>query len=281
LLLDFVPNFTVGGRSVSDYENIDEIVDQFTAAVSQAAGVIAKHADPKLGLPEDIFNEDGTVKIGEDAFAFKSKDEIPVYLTWNAELKSALAMIDNWLQWLLILMETSPSLVGLKKGAAPDAWKKLRLEAVNTLAKVGRKTLYWGRFITDIFRKAHKLENATPGVRYDHGDVAVKWNDGLPVDESDKINDVSTMKDNGLVDRQTGVELIHGPEAARQINERLDAEDEAKKRDMQNLVEREAIAQPTAQPPNYVGSQYFQQKPGPGLPLDQHADVEMETQLVG
>jgi len=133
----------------------------------------------------------------------------------------------------------SPSLLGLREGAAPDAYKKLRLEAFNTLAKVGRKKLYWHRFVRDLYRRAAKLDNATPGRRYDYDEVAVQWHDGIPLDESETTDVVAGQKAAGLVDRRTAVEEVHGPQRAEQINERLDEEDKARRNELMNLTERQ------------------------------------------
>ncbi len=250
-LLDFVPNFAIGGRCISDFDGVDELVDQFTAGVSQAARVLAKHADPKLGIPEDLFDEEGAIKASAEAFALKSKDELPVYLTWNAQLDAAIKMIDHWLRWLLVVIEMSPALLGLKEGAAPDAYKKLRLEAFNTLAKVGRKKLYWHRVVKDLYRRAHKLENApasgSAGVRvqrYDHAEVGVDWHDGIPLDESERVHDVIDKRVAGVIDRTTAVEQIEGVEEAEQIVERLAAEDASARQVTMNLGEGPVIRLP-------------------------------------
>jgi hypothetical protein len=236
-LLDFVPNFTVGGRSVSDFDGAEELVDQFTASVSQAAGVIAKHADPKLGIPEDSFGEDGKVKATDDAFAFRSKDEIPTYLTWDAQMAAALKLIEFWLDQLLAVIEMSPALLGMRKGAAPDAYKKLRLECTNTLSKVARKKLYWTRFIRDRYRVAAKLDNATPGTRYEFADVEVEWHDGIPLDEQELTDALASQRQAGLVDQETAVETLYGPAKAVQIMERLKEEGAAANRITMNLGE--------------------------------------------
>jgi len=239
ILLDHVPNFRLRGASISDFEGVDELVDQFTAAVSQAAIVIAKHADPKIGLPVEAFDADGKYKASDDAFAFASKDDSPYYLVWNAQLDAAIKMIEMWLDWLLVVIEMSPGLLGLRKGAAPDAYKKLRLEAVNTLAKVARKKLYWTRFLADVHRRAHKLDNASPGTRYDHDAVNTEWHDGIPVDESERIDAVVNKRLAGLLDRRTAVEDLEGVENAASILERLETEDAAASRVAMNLTERE------------------------------------------
>lgn len=242
-LLAYCPNFRVGGECISDFDGVDELVDQFTASVSQVAGVIAKHADPKLGLPAehaDAASEDGGSITKEDEVFFKTDaGEGPEYLVWNAQLDAALKMVDNWLEWLLVVIEMSPGLLGLRKGGAPEAWRKLRLEACNTLSKVSRKKLWWNRFIIDRYNVAHKLDNTTPGTRYDFDRVKVDWNDGLPLDDQEKDERIIERRNAGLVDRQTAVVDIHGPENAEQINERLDKEEAAQRNMTMNLTERE------------------------------------------
>jgi len=242
ILLACCPNFRAGGENLSDFEGVDELVDQFTASVSQAARVLAIHADPKLGLPAEMFDESGKVRASDEAFVVETGGTMPQYLTWNAQMEASLKMIDNWLKWLLVTIEMSPSLLGLREGAAPDAYKKLRLEAANTLAKVGRKKLYWDRVLRDVYRRAAKLDQVSPGMRYDWDEVSIDWHDGIPLDEGEETEIVALQRSAGLVDRETAVEKLEGPERAPEIVDRLKDEDAAKGREMMNLTEREVQA---------------------------------------
>lgn len=247
-LLQWVPNFMVSGECISDFDGVGELVDQFTAAISQAAGVIARHADPKMTMDEETGNAlahqasgGGDTDPYQTGNEGESKDRIniselgvlftkdglvkPEYLVWNAQLEVAIKLIDNWIEWLFAVIEMSPGLLGLRKGGAAEAWRKLRLEAANTLAKVARKILFWNRFIKDLYRIAHKLENTMPYYRYDHDEVSIDWNDGIPLDDQEETDTLVDQKTAGLIDRQSAVEKLFGPEKAETINARLDGEE--------------------------------------------------------
>ena len=255
LLILRVSNFEIGGELMSDFEGVDELVDQFTASVSQLAGVLAKHADPKMTMDEEIGQAltqavdpadalaamDSTASAGPrisagslDVIYTKEGLAKPEYLTWDPKLESALAAIDNWLEWMMAVIEMSPGLLGLRKGGtSADSWRKLRLEAANTLAKVARKKLHWDAAIRDAFRIAHEVENASPGMRYDFDDVDVQWHDGLPLDDQELTEDLAAQRLAGLTDQESAVMTLHGPEKGETVLARL--KDEAGEKRTMNV----------------------------------------------
>jgi hypothetical protein len=254
-LLQFVPNFSIGGECIGDLDGVQEIVDEFTASISQFARVVAIHSDPKMEMDEETGralaeqNEPGATDAyasnetsgrrgvsaaGMEVLFTKEGLKETKYIVWNAQLDAALKQIDNWLEWLLAVIEMSPALLGLRKGGAAEAWRKLRLEAANTLAKIARKILWWDRFIKDLYRIAHKLENASAFYRYEFAGVNVSWNDGIPLDEHEQTETIAEQRQAGVVDRRTAVEKLHGAQAE-EVNERLDEEDKTNRSMTLNL----------------------------------------------
>ena len=132
-------------------------------------------------------------------FAFTDPEKVPKYITWNAELAHAMADRAFVLNQLLVRTETSPVLLGLKEGAAPDAYKKVRLESFNSLTKAARKAAFWKAGIRRAVSVAQDLENTLPGVRYDRRPIAVELRDGIPADDRDQAERLATLRGAGLI----------------------------------------------------------------------------------
>jgi hypothetical protein len=205
--ITWVPNETELDIPVSDYDGLVELQDELNAKQTQIGRVLAKHSDPKLGLPESFFDPAGNVRSDHDAFPFRTKDELPTYITWNAELAHAIGDRQFTLNSLLITAETSPVLLGLKEGAAPDAYKKVRLEAQNSLTKAQRKAANWKPGVKRLLDVAQDLEQTLPGVRYDRVPVAVEMRDGIPADDEDQANTVAIYRSAGVMSVERAVEL--------------------------------------------------------------------------
>src|SRR5262249_15743010 len=141
--ITWIPNQLVRGQPVSDYDGAIELQDSLNAKNSQVGRVLLKHSDPKMLFPAEAFTQDGTIRADHDVFSVTDPGKVPRYITWDAELAHAMADRAFALNQLLIRTETSPVLLGIKEGAAPDAYKKVRLESFNSLTKARRKAAYW------------------------------------------------------------------------------------------------------------------------------------------
>ena len=191
--------------AISDYDGLIELQDELNAKQTQIARVLAKHSDPKMAFPARSFDDDGTIHTSYGAFPFNSKDEIPQYIVWNAELAAALEDRKFTLNLLLITAETSPVLLGLKEGGAPDAFKKVRLEASNSLSKAQRKASTWKNAVKRVVGTAMQLEQTIPGTRYNLTPVSCEIRDGIPVDELDQANRISILRASGTMSVLRGV----------------------------------------------------------------------------
>ena len=185
--------------------------------------MLLKHSDPRLAYPEELFDEQGNVRSDHEVFAFNDPGRLPRYITWDAELQHAMADRAFVLNQLLVRTETSPALLGLREGAAPDAFKKVRLESFNSLAKAARKASYWRAGIRRALGVAQALENAIPGnPRYERGPVAIQLRDGIPLDENDRAARLATLRGAGLISLDRAVEeQLLDPSAVSRELERL------------------------------------------------------------
>ena len=225
--ITWIPNGLVRGRPVSDYDGAIELQDALNAKNSQVGRVLLKHSDPRMVFPEEAFNrETGTIRSDADVFAYgPDHNRTPRYITWNAELEHAMADRAFVLSQLLVRTETSQVLLGMKQGAAPDAYKKVRLEAFNSLTKAARKTAYWAAGVARAASVCQDLENALPnGPRYARGPIGVELRDGIPIDEKEQAERLSILKAAGLISLERALsEQLHEPAAVRKELGRLGA----------------------------------------------------------
>jgi hypothetical protein len=205
--ITWIPNLLIRGNPVSDYDGAIELQDALNAKNSQVGRVLLKHSDPRLAFPEELFDPQGNTRTDHDVYAFQDPNRLPQYITWNAELQHAMADRAFILNQLLVRTETSPALLGLKEGAAPEAYKKVRLESFNSLAKAGRKAAFWKAGLRRALSVAQDLENLLPGYpRYSRGPIAVQLRDGIPLDELERAQRLAVLRGAGLISVERALE---------------------------------------------------------------------------
>jgi hypothetical protein len=212
--ITWIPNKITRGQAISDYDGAIDLQDKLNASMTQLARVFAKHADPKLAIPDDMFDDQGNFRANYDAVSFSEKDKIPTYITWNAEVKGAMDDREFALINLLVVTETSPVLLGLREGAHNDAYKKVKVQAQTSLKKAARKAVIWKPAIRRAVSVAQDLENTIPGIRYDRGPIGVTMNDGIPLDELDEANRIAILVAAKVMSRRRAVEAQLGDPAA-------------------------------------------------------------------
>jgi hypothetical protein len=205
--ITWIPNLLVRGRPVNDYDGVVEMQDAINAKNSQVARVLLKHSDPKMAFPVEAFDETGNIRSDYDAFPFREADQVPKYITWDGQLDAAMKDRAFFLNQLLVATETSPVLLGLKEGSAPDAYKKVRLESFNSLTKAQRKAVFWKAGVIRAVGVAQDLENTLPGVRYDRYPIAMEFRDGIPVDDKELADTIAELRAAGVLSRRRGVEM--------------------------------------------------------------------------
>jgi hypothetical protein len=223
--ITWIPNTLVRGQPVSDFDGAIELQDALNAKNSQVGRVLLKHSDPRMAFPEEAFDPTtGGIRSDHDVFAYgPDANRVPRYITWDAGLQHALEDRAFILNQLLVRTETSQVLLGMKQGAAPDAYKKVRLEAFNSLTKAARKTAFWTTGIRRAIGLAQDLENLVPGgQRYARKHIAVELRDGIPNDEKEHAERLSILKAAGLISLERALtEQLHDPGAVKKEMARL------------------------------------------------------------
>lgn len=209
-LITWLPNEIEGRHGVSDYDGLITSQDGINGACSQIARVVAKHSDPFVAIPNAAFAPDGTFRVSNKAISFDTREQIPEYVVWDAQMAAAIQDRKFRLDGLCIEAEMSQVLLGIKEGGAPDAARKLRLEATNALAKAKRKTLSMEPAIIRALEVALMLDRdartASVSFSFDTSLIGVEMHDGLPIDDLDEANIISTLRSANAMSLEDAVE---------------------------------------------------------------------------
>ena len=229
--ITWIPNQLIRGQAVSDYDGIVELQDELNAKQTQIARVLAKHSDPKLAAPASSADPQGNARSDYDVYFYRTKDEIPSYVTWDAELASAVEDRDFARESLLIAAETSPVLLGIrgKSGGHAEAFRTVRVQAYNSLTKAGRKAVVWKAGIRRCVKVAQMLERSIPGYDYADETLGVVLRDGMPVDTLDQANEIAIKRGVGVMSvHRALMEQMDDPAAVEAEEKEIEAETAAK-----------------------------------------------------
>lgn len=195
----YIPN---GKDAVSDYDGLIGPQDELHAAHTQIGRVIAKHSDPKMAAPASSADANGNLSAGAEVFFFNSKDEIPQYITWNAELAAAMEDRRFALSAFATEAEMPLSLLGVKDDSSVETAAKMRLSASPALAKAMRKALYWQSGIRLTMTLAIQAQTGSKPA----GSIGVEMRDGLPDDEMERANVIATLRGAGSMSRRRALQ---------------------------------------------------------------------------
>lgn len=215
-----VPNWKTGSTrmGISDYFDLESIFYAINNRITKVDNILDKHSDPILAIPEGILDEDGKVRreslnmieVPDGSTGSQGK---PEYIVWNANLDSAVSEIDKLVEFLFMVSETSPDILGMGKGQS-DSGRALKLKLIRTIAKAQRKRLYYDValkeviYIAQLLAKAHNLEVGGVKLKGEAVYPEIEWEDGLPVDIVEQV-DVETKRiDAGLTSTKDAIMRI-------------------------------------------------------------------------
>lgn len=201
-----------------------DIIDELAALMSQLSRTLSKHADPKMRVPENLVDQDGTVDAAK-LEAFTDPEGKAGYITWDAKIDAMLTVLDRVLSWLLITMEMSPALVGLKDGAQQDSHEKLLLEGTNATSRAQRTAKYWRPLLERLIDTIIELDAISDSFGYSYDRVSVVLHPGLPRTQEERARTLSDQINSRLIDEETAREELHGKEKAELITDRLAQQD--------------------------------------------------------
>lgn len=221
-LIVHVPNWKTGSSrfGISDYFDLEPLFYAINNRITKIDNILDKHSDPILAIPEGILDEDGKVKkenlhMIEVPDGSTGKQGKPEYIVWNANLDSGISEIDKLIEFLFMVSETSPDILGMGKGIS-DSGRALKLKLIRTMAKAQRKRLYYDKalkeviYIAQLLAKAHGID--VGGVKLSKEPVRpeIEWFDGIPVDQVEQVEVEVKRIDAGLTSTKDALMRIDG-----------------------------------------------------------------------
>lgn len=218
-LVFHVPNWRTTDRwnGYSDYYDLDSLFFAINNRLSMIDNVLDKHTDPILFVPPGVIDENGKVKKDNRVIEVRNDDDKkPEYIVWDASLENAFKEIEKMVEFVMMIGEVSPDVLGLGQGVS-DSGRALKYKLIRTIAKVSRKKMYYDHVIKQIMLAAMKLSQANqagvgeelavyPG-KPETPDII--WKDGLPTDENELIDIVTKQIDAGVTSKKDGIMMVH------------------------------------------------------------------------
>lgn len=200
-LVVHVPNYSTDDswEGIDDITELRPILDEINNRLSQIASILDKHSDPAIAVPSGSMQEDAdgnpTFRVGMDkVFETMGKDDVvPQYITWDGQLQNAFTELDKLTSYLLTVSEIPAVAIGMgDSGTSGSSGLAIKWRMNSLLAKVNRKRQYYNKGLKRVLMIAQLLEKATGKGRYELFTPIIKFRDGLPKDEMEMANIVST-----------------------------------------------------------------------------------------
>lgn len=193
LLVHYCPNWRLDDEfwGLSDYFDMESLVDELNNRISRISSVLDKHESPKLVLPPGMMQFDPATKRyyirKESLDCIEVDDEqganLPRYVVWDAQLAAAFQQIDRLLEMAFLVSETSPDAFGLGKQGFAESGRALKFRLIRTIAKINRKKLYFDEALKQALFVAQVLDTTHGSATYTPTEVSIRWNDGMPDDD--------------------------------------------------------------------------------------------------
>lgn len=239
LLVEHVPNWRLDDMfyGISDYHDIESLIDEMNNRISRISRVLDKHENPKLILPPGIMKYD---EVNQRYYVEKEDLEavevdpdgptgdLPKYLVWDAQLEAAFKQIEQLLQILFLISETSPDAFGMGKQGVAESGRALKFRLLRTIGKINRKQLYFHESLKNILYAAQVLDVEWGRGGYEPGIPDIQWPDPLPKDPVEAATTETARVSAGLTSRESAIKRLDGLEGE-QLKEELDRINEERK----------------------------------------------------
>ena len=206
---------------IDDYAIINSIVAQIMWRLHCADTVLDKHSEPSLSGPSTALTWDERfntyfLDLG-NYFKRDTKDSPNVeYITWDGNLDSAYKEIELLLEQLYTLSEMGQAFMEGGGGGSAASGTALKLRMVSPRIKAQRLA----NINTASVKQIVTLLAQVNGITLDYDTLSIRWKDGLPDDEVEEVNLLTTatggkaimsqfsaLKARGLSDEEVEIEL--------------------------------------------------------------------------
>ena len=219
----------------SDYVQIFSLQGELNNRYIQRAEVQDKHADPWMYGP-DLRDDKGVLKTDQKYIITERGENNPAgYITWDGNLTSVENSIADLKSDIIRISGFSPESFAADGGGA-ESGRALKLKQWRTASAVRRRQRIYGPAIQEAIATATALARAIGNQFLDfdgeipvlsEGDITLQWQDGLPNDTMQEIEEAVAATGAGLLSRETAIRRLNPDMSDEQIDEeisRIDAE---------------------------------------------------------
>lgn len=213
-LLVHTPNWKTGNRyfGLSDYHDLENLFYAINNRMSSVDNILDKHSDPILMVPPGVLDEKGHVRKKALGVIEMGENESgkPEYIVWDASLENAFKEIEKLVEFMYLVGEVSPDVLGLGEGVS-DSGRALKFKLMRTIAKVARKKLYYDKALKETIYRAQMLAkkwNIKVNGKVLQGEPVmpeIEWSDGLPIDLHDALEDEVSAIDAGIRSKREAI----------------------------------------------------------------------------
>lgn len=199
-LIVHIPNYATDDnwQGIDDISEQISVLEEINNRLTQIAEILNKHADPSMIVPSGILSEDengqAMFNVQRDkVFEVLGKDDVkPEYLTWEGQLSHAFTELELLVDLFLTTSEVPGVAIGKgDSGTSGSSGLAIKWRMNSLLAKINRKRQYFDKGLKMALYLAQELEKAVGEADYTPVVPKIKFNDGLPQDETEQATIMS------------------------------------------------------------------------------------------
>lgn len=192
---------------ISDYADLDSIIQELEIRLSQNSRILDKHADPMLIMP--VIEQDPLT--GENVMCSGSVIEVtkemvePKYISYEADLQAGFTQVETLTNKLAVISEMGIFVKDSDEKLGNLSGTALRKLAFAPLSKVARLSV---KISTNMI-KILKLASQLTGKDLTNDVITITFRDGLPEDMKETTAYASQGKTAGIISTYTAIKMLH------------------------------------------------------------------------
>jgi len=191
----------------SDYQGKEQLFAEIDNRIDQINYVLQEHAEPWVAVPQGIADENGKFNRRQGKMYEKTGSGVDNEISigsWDAQLDSAFRQIETMTFMVFFTSRISAPIAGLEKGGQVESGRALKWRSVNTLTMINRKRKYWEEALEKFFYILTQLNDEWK--KADISGFTIKWQDSLPMDDTEVVENVIKKVNNGLLSHLKGIQ---------------------------------------------------------------------------
>lgn len=206
-----------------------DLVDASAAHLSRLSRQMELHASAKLRVSEEMIDP-ATGRMKDDIEAIIDPEKMVEYIQAQAAWEAMIAFLDKLSFALMVEMEASPALLGMRAegmGSVTSA-AQLRIESTGALAAARRAAPHMNSALERLFDTLSMIDSAAPLRGYPVAPVGVEIHPDLPLSLIDRAREQAVLVQSGLTSRRRAVAALHGDDEAEAIIGEIEADERSR-----------------------------------------------------